>query len=118
MPATTTSNSRFTAWLKPEYCGRSTCTIGSPLMGRRWIRGPATSIRRETRMSSVFEFSSSQPRRRIIALPPGRSPATITARVRVRFEVAARSAKSTVGRSMARAFVFLADPASVAPIAR
>ena len=54
----------------------------------------------------------------MVALPPGRSPATITARVLVRLDVAASSAKSTVGRSIACVRRVRAEPTNVAPIAR
>ena len=80
---------RLIVWLRPAYCGRSTCSIGRPSTGRMWMRGPATSVRREVRISSVFEFSSRQPRSWIASLPPGSSPATITARVWVARTVSA-----------------------------
>ena len=61
----------------PSYCGLSTCSSGSPPIGRICIRGPATSTTPGETTRSVWLASSCQASARIPSVP--RNSALLTA---------------------------------------
>ena len=75
----TMSTERLRMCLPPSNVGVSTWIRGRPSTGRKWIRGPATSVSRDESTSSAAVPSRSQPSCRTNSPPSSGWPATMTA---------------------------------------
>ncbi len=100
IPDTQKSKARFNTCLPPSNCGISTWMRGRPSTGRKWMRGPATSVSRDASTSSVAVPSSCQASRRMKSRPLTGCPATITVSTPSRAAASATPVRSaTTGTS-------------------